>query len=92
MVIALCVWSLYALLKRVWPKAFATMNPRLKALPGVVIAAALSGLSGPDFTSFLLETTIGALVAGGGHELVDRAIHGSKHARVLQDLTQQKKS
>ena len=90
--IALVVWALYAAFKHFFPRKFTELPSRWKGVPGMVLAAALSGLSGPDFSSFIVETLIGALVAGGGHEFIDRAIHGSKHARVLQDLAQQKKS
>lgn len=81
--IAVVVGALYWIFKRLWPEAFRRLPAKLKAVPGAVAAAALSGAAAPDITEFLVETIIGTLTAGGGHEFIARLRHGSKQDRAF---------
>lgn len=82
--IALFVGFLYWGFRRLWPATFDKLNPKLKALPGAIIAALVSGAALPDIKEFVIETIIGALTAGGGHEFITRLRHGSKGARAYR--------
>lgn len=89
MAIAVFVGFVYWLYRSFWPKGwwpgpFETWNSRIKALPGAVIAAVLSGATAKDLVEFVIQTAIGALAAGGGHEFIQRLLKGSKEARVLE--------
>lgn len=80
--IAVVVGFVYWLWKLVHPASFNSVPSKLKALPGAVLAAALSGLTAPELSELILDTAIGSLTAGGGYEFIQRALHGSKQARV----------
>lgn len=84
LVIALVVGALYWLFRKFFPTTFDKLPSKLKALPGAVIAALLSGAAAPDIKEFVIETIIGALTAGGGHEFITRLMHGSKLQRVAK--------
>lgn len=79
-------WS-YWLWKLIHPKSFEGMPSRLKALPGALIAAVLSGATASELGEFILNTVIGALTAGGGHEFIQRALKGSKAERAGKERT-----
>ena len=81
--IALLVGFFYWAWKKVHPASFEKIPPRLKALPGAVVAAVVSGATVPDLQSFILDVVIGALTAGGGHEFLERLRKGSKEERVI---------
>lgn len=91
--IALFVGLVYWSFRKLWPDTFDALNPKLKALPGAVIAALVSGAALPDIREFVLETIIGALTAGGGHEFIARLRHGSKQDRAFlkQEASDQKR-
>lgn len=94
MLIAFFVGLVYWIFKTFFPKTFDKIPSRFKAIPGAVIAAVISGLSGPDLLEFVVETVLGALTAGGGHEFIQRLLKGSKADRVLanEQTTQAKRS
>lgn len=83
MMIAFVVGFLYWLFRTLFPATFDKIPSRFKAIPGAVAAAIISGLSGPDLRQFIIETVLGALSAGGGHEFIQRLLKGSKAERAL---------
>lgn len=82
--IAVLVGLSYWLWRTVHPKSFDELPSKLKALPGAILAAVVSGLAGQELWGFILDTVIGSLTAGGGHELIERLRFGSKAQRVQQ--------
>lgn len=83
MTIALLVGFAYWGWKKVHPASFEKVPPKLKALPGTILAAVVSGLTLPDLPTFVMDVILGSLTAGGGHEFLQRLRKGSKEERVL---------
>lgn len=82
--IAVTVGFCYWLFKKLWPATFDKLPTKLKALPSALLAAMLSGAAAPELREFIIETIIGALTAGGGHEFIARLRHGSKAERLAK--------
>lgn len=90
--IAVAVGFAYYLWRAFSPTSFEKLPDRLKALPGLVLAAVMSGLTSPELGRFILEVIIGSLGATGGHEFFQRILFGSKQNRVLKKKERQEKS
>lgn len=82
--LAVFVGFAYWVWRKIHPASFEQLPARLKALPGALIAAVISGLSGQEIGSFILDVVLGSLGATGGHEFIQRVLVGSKEARVLK--------